>query len=86
MTTVNAPAPLKPLAPEAYARVFENFPEGKLVLEELVRRFARGPIFEGGIDGIRKSDYRAGARSVPEFILRQINQASGLNEPDEPEV
>lgn len=73
--------PDAPLPAEAYARIFSNTPEGAAILEDLVRRFARGPVFEGGIDGVRKSDYRAGQRSVTEFIVSRINQASGFPDP-----
>jgi len=67
-----------------YASVFEGNPQGALVLEDLTRRFARGPVFEGGIDGVRKSDYRAGARSVVEYIVNKSNLADEFNE--EPET
>lgn len=60
-----------------YHRVFEGDPVGRLLLEDLVRRFSKGPVFEGGIDGVRKSDFRAGSREVVEFIVRKINQATG---------
>lgn len=63
-----------------YARVFEQHAEGALVLEDMIRRFAKPPVLEGGIDGIRKSDFRAGARSVVEFITNRINQAHGVSD------
>lgn len=80
---ITQPPAAEPLPAEAYARIFSNTPEGAAILEDLVRRFARGPVFEGGIDGVRKSDFRAGQRSVTEFILSQVNRASGF--PDEPQ-
>jgi hypothetical protein len=84
MTTVTTqPAPVEALPAEAYARVFENNPEGAAVLQDLVRRFARGPVLKGGIDGIRENDHRGGQRSVTEFIVSQINRASGFPDPQE---
>lgn len=66
-----------------YARVFDSFPEGKLVLEDLVIRFSRNPYVKGGIEGQRQTDFNAGQLSVPTFILNQINRAAGV--PDVPE-
>ena len=87
MTRVNTgPRQPEPLRAEVYARVFENFPEGKLVLEDLVRRFARSPYVAGGPEGERASCYNAGKRAVLDFIVGRINQAAGLNEPEESEV
>lgn len=68
-----------------YARVFENFPEGKLVLEDLVRRFGRDPYVPGGHEGERASCYNAGKRAVLDFIVNRINQAAGIQEPGAPE-
>lgn len=83
-----APQRVDRLDPQLYRRVFEENPEGLQIFEELLRRFAKGPVFEGGIDGVRKSDFRAGARSVVEFITARINEANGVNpnehESDEP--
>jgi hypothetical protein len=75
------PLPVESLPPEAYARVFENSPDGAAVLEELVRRFARPHVRTGGIDGIRESDFRAGQRSVTEFIVGRINTSTGYPDP-----
>ncbi len=68
-----------------YSRVFEHHAEGALVFDDLVKRFARGPVYTGGIDGIRKSDHNAGARGVVEFITARLNQANGVqdHEPEE---
>lgn len=69
-----------PLEPAAYVRVFEQHAEGALILAELERRFSQGPVFAGGIDGVRRSDFNAGARSVVEFIALKINQANGVQD------
>lgn len=68
-----------------YMRVFEQHAEGALVLEDLVKRYARGPVYTGGIDGIRKSDHNAGARSVVEFITARLNQAHGVQDHEDHE-
>lgn len=78
---VTQPSEPVPLAAEAYARVFENHPDGKAVLEDLVRRFCRDPYVAGGHEGDRASCYNAGKRAVLDFIVNRINQAAGLNEP-----
>lgn len=57
------------------------------MFDSLIRRFNRPPTYEGGIDGIRKSDFRAGARAVIDFIVNQINRNNGvqdLSEESEP--
>lgn len=69
----------EPLKPEVYARVFDSLPEGKLVLEELVNRFAGNPYRPGGLEAQRATDYAAGQLSVPTFILNRINQAAGAD-------
>jgi hypothetical protein len=76
----------EPLKPEVYARVFDSLPEGKLVLEELVNKFARNPYVKGGLDAQRETDYRAGQLSVPTFIMNRLNQAAGADVPDEEET
>lgn len=63
-----------------FANLFETTPRGKLVLETLIRRFNRPSVFEGGIDGVRRSDFRAGARAVIDHIINQINRNSGIEE------
>lgn len=56
-----------------YQAVFELNPTGALILENLTRKFCQGPELKGGIDGIRISDFRAGARSVIEYIVNKAN-------------
>lgn len=73
----------QPLPPEAYARVFDMTPEGKAVLEELVRIFARPAKLTGGIDAILATYHNDGARRVVEFIASQINRANGVEEPND---
>jgi hypothetical protein len=73
----------EPLKPEVYARVFDSLPEGKLVLDELIQKFARNPYKPGGRAAQRETDYRAGQLSVPTFIMNRLNQAAGVEVPDE---
>lgn len=67
-----------PLPPEVYARVFENHAEGVQVLEDLVRRFHRPAVTEGGIDAVLKTYHREGSRAVVDFIINRVNQARGV--------
>lgn len=73
----------EPLSPAIYQRVFEEYRDGAQILEELVRRFSRPAVDEGGIDAILKTYKRAGAREVIEFIVARINQANGVNDHDQ---
>jgi len=68
----------EPLAPEVYARVFENHAEGAQILEDLIRRFHRPAVTAGGIDAILATYHREGARAVVDFIVNRINQAHGV--------
>lgn len=67
------------ITPEMYARVFENHHEGRMILEDLTRRFARPAVTAGGIDAILQTYDRNGARRVVEFIVGRINQAHGVD-------
>jgi len=67
------------VTPEMYARVFENHAEGALILEDLVRRFHKGAVMQGGIDAVLSTYHREGARSVVDHIVTQINRANGVN-------
>lgn len=69
--------------PEAYARVFENHAEGRVILEDLTARFGGGIYVKGGIEGDRQTCFNAGRRSVLDFILGRINQANGVETDEE---
>lgn len=71
------------VTPEMYARVFETHHEGRLILEDLVKRFASNPYVKGGLEADRETCYRAGKSSVPNFILQQINIANGVNDDEQ---
>ena len=70
----------KQATPADYRRVFEEMPGGVPVLEELTRRFGRAAYVPGGTEGDRETCYRAGQRSVLDFILNQINKADGVED------
>lgn len=67
------------VTPEIYARVFENHAEGKLILEDLVRRFCVAGYVAGGHEADREQCYRAGRTAVVQHILNQINIATGVD-------
>lgn len=67
---------------ETYARTFENNADGAKVLEDLVARFSDKCYTRGGLEGDRETCYKLGARSVVELILRKINQAHGVDDPN----
>lgn len=69
--------------PACYARVFEGHHEGRLILEDLVRRFGGALFVKGGEEGRRETDFRLGRRSVLDHILGQINQANNVAPADE---
>ncbi|HDS1149910.1 TPA: hypothetical protein QDZ66_000625 [Pluralibacter gergoviae] len=70
----------KQVSPADYKRVFEEMAGGPQVLDELTRRFGRAAYVPGGAEGDRETCYRAGQRSVLDFILMQINRADGVND------
>lgn len=65
-----------------YQRLFEQTPDGEAILEDLVTRFSLPPSFDEHNAEI-KTYYRAGQRSVIDFILSRINRANGVSEHDE---
>jgi len=68
--------------PAMYARVFDNG-EGAVILEDLTRRFGGALFVKGGEEGRRETDWRLGRREVLDHILRMVNQAAGVEEPEE---
>lgn len=70
----------KQVMPEDFKRIFEEMPGGSQVLDELTRRFGREAYVKGGTEGDRETCYRAGQRSVLDFILMQINKADGVDD------
>lgn len=72
--------------PIDYARVFDSDPAGQHVLEHLVKRYGGGVFVKGGHEGDRETCFRAGARSVLDFILAQIDRANGSTDPNDQET
>lgn len=66
--------------PDMYARVFEEHHEGKLIFEDLVKRFAREPFVPGGRAAERQTLRNLGARAVIDFMVKRINQSHGVND------
>lgn len=65
-----------------YQRLFEQTAGGEAILEDLVARFSLPPSFDEHNAEI-KTYYRAGQRSVVDFILSRINRANGATEDDQ---
>ena len=63
-----------------FADIFDGNRQGALILDLLIRRFGGAIFVKGGLEGDRQTAYNAGARSVLDFILNQINTANGVNE------
>lgn len=61
-----------------YHDVFDEDKRGAAILEDLVRRFTRPPVTEGGIDAVLKTYERMGMRRVVEYIVMQVNRANGV--------
>ncbi|WP_368913492.1 hypothetical protein [Mixta calida] len=70
----------KTVSPDDYKRIFEEMPGGPQVLDDLTRRYGRSVYVPGGAEGDRETCYRAGQRSVLDFILMQINRADGVTD------
>lgn len=65
-----------------YQRLFEQTAGGEAILDDLITRFSLPPSFDEHNAEI-KTYYRAGQRSVIDFILSRINRANGAVEHDE---
>lgn len=62
-----------------YKVLFQDMPGGEAILNDLINRFSLPPSFDEHNAEI-KTYYRAGQRSVVDFILSRINRANGVNE------
>ncbi|WP_158785140.1 hypothetical protein [Pantoea sp. BAV 3049] len=71
---------VKKVQNEDYKRLFEETAGGPEVLDELVRVFGGAIFVKGGAEGDRQTCYKAGQRSVLDFILLKINRANGVND------
>lgn len=75
----------KVITEQDYKRLFEEAAGGEAILEDLVRRFSLPPSFDEHNAAI-KTYYRAGQRSVVDFILSRINRANGVNDDSQHET
>lgn len=62
-----------------YQHLFEQTAGGEAILDDLITRFSLPPSFDEHNAEI-KTYYRAGQRSVIDFILSRINRANGAVE------
>lgn len=69
--------------PNEYAELFETDRRGARILEDLILRFTRPPVTDGGIDAVLKTYERMGQRHVIDFIVTQINRANGLQDTEQ---
>jgi hypothetical protein len=67
---------------DTYKRLFERTGiDGAAVLEDLMRRFSSQPTYvRGGQEAEREGCFRAGQRSVIEYMIKQINKANGVTD------
>lgn len=70
----------KEVSPTDWRYVFEQTPGGREVLDQLVKQFGRSVFVKGGLEGDRETAFRAGQRSVLDYILTQINIANGVQD------
>lgn len=71
------------ITPQAYANVFEDHHEGRLIYEDLIKRFGGNPWMKGGRTAERETTKRLGMREVMEYITIQINRAHGVDDYEE---
>lgn len=66
-----------------YADLFEVDKRGARILDDLLRRFVRPAVTDGGIDAVLKTFERQGQRKPLDFIMGQINRANGVQDEGE---
>lgn len=71
--------PSKQLTEHDYKHLFTETDQGEAILNDLVSRFSLPPSFDEHNAEI-KTYYRAGQRSVIDFILSRINRANGVQD------
>lgn len=73
----------RPVTAETYRNLFDLDVNGVRVLEHLTSIFCKSTYVRGGQEAERESCFRAGERSVVEFIIKQINRANDPNYKEE---
>jgi hypothetical protein len=64
--------------PQDYADLFEIDKRGQRILDDLIARFVRPSVTDGGIDAVLKTYERLGQRKPLDFITSMINRANGV--------
>lgn len=62
-----------------YKALFEDDTRGAAILEDLIARFVRPAVTDGGIDAVLKTYERNGQRKPLDFIAAMINRANGVD-------
>lgn len=65
---------------ELYRQIFEVDKRGAAIFEDLVSRFSKPAVVEGGIDAVIKTFHNMGEQAVIQHIVRQINLANAGDE------
>ena len=73
----------RPVTAATYRNLFDLDVNGVRVLEHLTSIFCKSTYVRGGQEAERESCFRAGERSVVEFIIKQINRANDPNYKEE---
>ncbi len=73
----------RPVTATTYRNLFDIDVNGSRVLEHLTQIFCKSTYVRGGQDAERESCFRAGERSVVEFIIKQVNRANDPNYKEE---
>ena len=73
----------RPVTAETYRNLFDLDVNGVRVLEHMTSIFCKSTYVRGGQEAERESCFRAGERSVVEFIIKQINRANDPNYKEE---
>lgn len=71
--------------PADYRQIFEDHKVGAALLEDLILRFSKSAVTDGGIDAVLNTYHRLGQRSVVDHIVRQINLANSVPVDNPPE-
>lgn len=61
---------------DLYHQVFEQDKRGAAIFDDLVQRFSKPAVVEGGIDAVIKTFHGMGEHAVIQHIIRQINLAN----------
>mgnify|MGYP000207977395 CR=1 FL=1 len=72
-----------------YRDVFEDDRRGAAILDDLIGRFTKAAITQGGIDAVLQTYRNAGMRAVLDYVIGRINAANGappLQQEEEPQA